>query len=145
MDPQDRFEIQDLYALYGHTMDAGDFAGWAGLFTEDGVWDRVEEPGGEPLFAVTGRRALIEFAREDYAGRGSGMGRHWMGNLVIEGEPPLARGRCYGFLIQLIDGRLEWLAHGNFYDDLVKIEGEGWRFGRRSVVLLNEPDIPSEG
>lgn len=143
MDPKDRYEIEELYALYCHTMDAGDAEGWADLFTADGLWDRVVEPGSEPVFRVDGRSALIEFAREDYAGRGSGLARHWMGNIVLEGNAERAKGRCYGFLIQLIDGKLEWLAHGNFSDDLFVVGGK-WRFARRSVLLLNEPDIPSE-
>jgi len=143
MDPRDHIEIHELYALYGHRMDAGDAEGWARLFTPDGSWDRVEEPGGEAVFSVAGFDDLVAFAKEDYAGRGAGKGRHWMGNVVLEGEAPRARGRTYGFLLQLIDGEVRFVAHGNFEDELVKT-GEGWRFARRAVLLLNESDIPSE-
>lgn len=143
MDPRDHIEIQELYALYGHTMDAGDFEGWAGLFAPDGAWERVTEPGGEVVFSVKGREALVEFAREDYAGRGAGMGRHWMGNIVLQGEAPKATGRTYGFLIQSIDGEIKWIAHGNFYDDLVKLD-EGWRFQRRAIFPLGDLTMPTD-
>jgi hypothetical protein len=143
MDPRDHIEIERLYALYGHTMDAGDAEGWASLFSPDGSWDRVEQPGGEAVFSVKGHADLTAFAREDYAARGAGAGRHWMGNVLIDGDTTRAQGRSYGFLIQLIEGEVKWIAHGNFEDDFVKLD-EGWRFARRAVCLLGDSDVPSE-
>jgi hypothetical protein len=143
MDPHDYMEIHQLYAAYAHTMDAGDFAGWAGLFTPDGAWERVDGATGEVVFSVSGRADLEAFAREDYAARGGGTGRHWTGNIMLEGDGPRVRGRTYAFLIQAIDGAVEWIAHGNFDDDLVKFD-EGWRFERRAVRLLVPAEIPSE-
>jgi hypothetical protein len=143
MDPRDHIEIQQLYAAYAHTMDGGDFAGWAGLFTPDGVWDRVDRPGGEVLFAVAGRADLEAFAREDHAGRGAGMARHWTGNILLEGEAPEVHGRTYLFLIQSIEGSIQWIAHGDFTDTIVRLD-EGWRFARRSVAPLGELTLPSE-
>ena len=35
---QDRFAIQDLIALYGHTLDSGDVDSWIGLFMPDAVY-----------------------------------------------------------------------------------------------------------
>jgi hypothetical protein len=143
LDAQDHFEIQQLYAAYGHTIDSGDFAGWAALYTPDGVWERVDQPGGEVVFSVAGRAGLAAFAEEDYAGRGAGMGRHWMGNILLDGEAPSVRGRTYGFLIQSIDGEIRWIAHGNFDDALVKLD-DGWRFARRTLAPLGPLEIPSE-
>jgi hypothetical protein len=143
MDPLDHFAIRELYALYAHRMDAGDAEGWADLFTPDGSWERVDEPGGPAVFSVVGHDALTTFARDDYAGRGSGTARHWMGNIVLEGEPPQVRGRTYGFLLQLVGTEIRFVAHGDFEDDLVKT-ADGWQFARRAVRLLNKSDIPSE-
>ena len=134
MDAQDHFEIHNLYAAYCHRMDSGDFDGWARLFTPDGLWERVEADG-TVAFSVEGHAAIAEFAREDFAARGSGMARHWMGNIMLEGEPPRVLGRTYGFLIQSIDGDITWMAHGNFTDDLVKLP-EGWRIKSLKLTRL---------
>jgi hypothetical protein len=142
MDPRDHIEIQQLYAKYCHKIDSADFAGWAALFTPDGVWQAVDAPGGEATFSVRGRDDLETFAREDWVARGSGTQRHWMGNILVEGESPHVRGRTYGFLIQSVDGEIRWIAHGDFDDDLVKTAA-GWRFGRRSIRPLGPSVVPS--
>jgi hypothetical protein len=46
-------------------------------------------------------------------------------------------------LIQSIDGDIRWIAHGNFDDQLVKLD-EGWRFERRTLWPLGPLEIPSE-
>lgn len=143
MDPQDYIEIQQLYAAYGHRMDSGDADGWAALYTEDGAWEKLDGPGGRADFGVYGRADLAAFAREDFAGRGSGAGRHWMGNVLLDGEAPKISGRTYGFLIQMVEGEIRWQVHANFEDDLVKTD-EGWLFARRAAVPLGEVTIPSE-
>jgi len=38
LDPEDRFAILDLIALYGHTLDSGDLDGWIDLFVADAVY-----------------------------------------------------------------------------------------------------------
>ena len=49
---QDHIDIQQLYARYYQTIDAGDAEGWAGTFTSDGVFNNVK-----------GHDALAEFIR----------------------------------------------------------------------------------
>jgi hypothetical protein len=140
MDEQDRFEINQLYASYGHRIDSGDARGWAELFTADGRWDRVDEPDGPVVFSVAGHDDLEAFAEEDHRVR---PGRHWMGNILLEGEAPNVTGRTYGFLIAHVDGEIRWIAHGDFTDELVKTAG-GWRFARRTIRPLGPLSIPTQ-
>jgi hypothetical protein len=60
---EDRLEILQLEGAYGHTWDAGDGAGWAALYTEDGVFT-IDPVGGRPPLRVEGRAALEAFCVE---------------------------------------------------------------------------------
>ena len=52
---EDRFAIEDLLNLHGHLVDRGDFAGLAGLFAEDVVYD-VSAYGGAALHGLAAVR-----------------------------------------------------------------------------------------
>jgi hypothetical protein len=135
VDLQDRTDINDLYVDYCHRLDAGDAEGWADLFAPEASFELLDAPGGTAVFSVEGRDGLIQMAREEYSNRGDGAGRHWATNILIEGQGPVAHGKCYGFVLQAVDGKMEILAHGNFVDELVK-QDDGWRFKRRTCTVI---------
>jgi hypothetical protein len=58
-----RLAIMQLEAQYAHSWDAGDAAGWAALFTEDGVFD-LASVGNQARRVVSGRAGLAAFCRE---------------------------------------------------------------------------------
>jgi uncharacterized protein (TIGR02246 family) len=58
-----RLAIMQLEAEYARSWDAGDAAGWAALFTEDGVFD-LASAGHQARRIVNGRAALATFCRE---------------------------------------------------------------------------------
>lgn len=58
-----RLAIMDLEAEYARAWDAGDSRGWAGVFTEDGVFD-LAAVGSGPRLVHTGRQELEAFCTQ---------------------------------------------------------------------------------
>jgi hypothetical protein len=58
-----RLELIELESLYPHRWDSGDAGGWAALFTEDGVFERIEDDDGNGE-AVRGRGALAQLCAD---------------------------------------------------------------------------------
>jgi len=86
---QDYVDIQNLYARYNLTSDAGDAEGYASCFTDDGVL-QIDPLGVN----VQGRASFVTFKQKDAAGRGGRYRRHWNGSLHLEKiDADTARGR----------------------------------------------------
>lgn len=122
---EDQLAIQQLYARYNHTIDAGDGAGWAATFTPEGVFSSASG-------TFTGSEALTAFG-DAFAKRMKG--RHWTNNLLIDGEGDAATGSCYLMLLRLSPGEqppAAILSTAIYRDELVRVSG-GWRFARRVV------------
>jgi SnoaL-like domain len=129
--PQTYVEIQNLYALYNHSSDAGDAETYASCWTEDGAL-HVRHLG----FTVKGRANLIEFKNKDKAGRVGNYRRHWNGSMFLEQiDERTVRGRCYlhGFNGQ--PGVLPELADVGVYDDLIVLSDGEWRFASRTITM----------
>ena len=71
---QDFVEIQQLYAKYNWTLDAGDAEGYASTFTADGVFNNN-----------VGHDAIVKFAETFHAGLGAHV-RHWNTNPADAGR-----------------------------------------------------------
>jgi hypothetical protein len=128
---QDYMEIQNLYAFYNLSSDAGDAEAYADCFTDDGVLkiDHLK-------FTVKGRADLIAFKEKDLAGRGGKYRRHWNGSVVLEAiDETTVRGRCYLHGFNGMPGSLPELADAGLYEDLiVKVAGQ-WRFASRTILM----------
>jgi ketosteroid isomerase-like protein len=111
--------IRRLLAEYCHAIDGGDSEGWAGLFTEDGVFDL----GGS---ALVGREALAKFAASVPPG-----GRHVVVNELIDIDGDEASVRAYLFLFA---GSPAAVATRGTYDDKLQRGPDGWRFARRAFT-----------
>jgi hypothetical protein len=125
--PQDYNEIQQLYARYAQTIDAGDADGWARTFTPDGVFG-----------ATKGTEKLVEFARGFYQ-RFKGGARHWYNQILITPTPEGAKGSCYLMLFDV--GTKAITTSGIYQDTLVKTAG-GWRFKER-VTIVDKASPPA--
>ena len=80
----DRMAIGDQLAQYSYRWDSKNAAGFADLFTEDGVMER--RVGGEVVGGsrVVGRQAILDVARTSHQGRlADRQTRHHMSALVI--------------------------------------------------------------
>jgi hypothetical protein len=128
---QDYAEIQNLYAYYNLTSDAGDAEAYASCWTEDGAL-RIAQLD----FLVQGRANLIAFKKKDKAGRAGKYRRHWNGAIFLEQiDERTVRGRCYLHGLNGVPGSLPDLADAGVYEDLiVRVDGE-WRFASRSITM----------
>ena len=115
----DLVEIQQLYARYNWTIDAGDSEGYASTFTPDGVFN-----------ANVGHDAIVKFADTFHAGLGSHV-RHWNTNLMILPTPNGASGQVYLVLVDFANKPATIVTSASYTDELVKT-AQGWRFKKRT-------------
>ena len=85
---QDYVEIQQLYARYAQSIDAGDAEGWANTFTADGVFNNSSR----------GHDSLVTFVHDWRDKRRGASLRHWNSNLVVTPSADGARGSIYMLL-----------------------------------------------
>jgi len=89
---EDREEIRNLEGRYARTWDAGDGAGWAALFTPDGVWQALAGGSQTPANLVRGRAELEAFCN-GCAGRVTGL--HFLHLNELEVDADEARSLVY--------------------------------------------------
>ena len=124
---EDQLAIQQLYAKYNHAIDSGNGAGWAATFSDDGVFSSATG-------TFSGSEQLSGFA-SGFAARLKG--RHWVNNLVIEGDGAKATGSCYLVLYRLTPGEqppASILTTAIYNDELAKASDGAWRFTKRTVT-----------
>jgi len=128
---EDRLDVMDLMARYAECVDSGDAAGYAALFTLDGV---VEHSAG----SVRGRaeiQAWVEgLVRETRVGKASRL-KHFMGLPVIRGDGDRATARTYVTIPRHMDsGEIVIRLAGTYFDDCVKQDG-AWLIAKRVIDL----------
>jgi uncharacterized protein (TIGR02246 family) len=128
---EDRLDVMDLVARYAECVDSGDAAGYAALFTPDGV---VEHSAG----SVRGRaevQAWVEgLVRENRVGKTSRL-KHIMGLPVIRGDGDRATARTYVTIPRHMDsGEIVIRLAGTYFDDCVKQDG-AWLIAKRVIDL----------
>jgi ketosteroid isomerase-like protein len=118
----DVIEIEQLAARYIHAADRGDGETFASTFTEDGQ-----------LGTVAGRATLAEFGA-GVPERRPGV-RHWLSNLLIEGDGDTATMRSYLRMTARTgpDQSPVEVATGCYEDRLLKVDGR-WLFHVRTFV-----------
>lgn len=121
----DHIEIHDLLARYNHAIDAGDAPAWAATFTSDGAFTSSGR-------TRTGTQELQAFA-VDFATRMPGS-RHWVSNVVIEGDDDRATMRCYLQLLKTGAGSPPTIATTARYEDTLRRVDGVWKFASRTVV-----------
>lgn len=117
---QDLVDIQQLYAKYNWTLDAGDSEGYASTFTPDGVFNNN-----------AGHDAIVKFADTFHAGLGSHV-RHWNTNLMILPTPEGASGQVYLVLVDFATKPATIVTSASYSDQLVRT-AQGWRFKKRAT------------
>jgi hypothetical protein len=125
---QDFAEIQQLYAKYNWTLDAGDAEGYASTFTADGVFNNN-----------VGHDAIVKFAETFHAGLGAHV-RHWNTNLMILPTPEGAHGQVYLVLVDFANKPATIVTSASYSDDLVKTS-QGWRFKKRATKGDTPPPV----
>jgi hypothetical protein len=116
----DLVEIQQLYAKYNWTLDAGDAEGYASTFTPDGVFNNN-----------VGHDAIVKFANTFHAGLGAHV-HHWNTNLMILPTADGASGQVYLVLVDFANKPATIATSATYSDELVKT-AQGWRFKKRAT------------
>lgn len=128
---------RDVIARYCHLCDARDYAGFAGLFTEEGLWSR-------PIGEFRGR-AAIRAVMEERPSRGQT--RHLMGSIHVEtvdAEHATALSYC------MVYRDLEWDGQGpasasapemlvDYRDCFVRIDGQWLIASRHTTMVFQRP------
>jgi phenylacetate-coenzyme A ligase PaaK-like adenylate-forming protein len=117
---QDFVDIQQLYAKYNWSLDAGDADAYASTFTPDGVFNNN-----------VGHDAIVKFANTFHAGLGAHV-RHWNTNLMILPTSEGASGQVYLVLVDFGTKPPTIATSASYSDELVKT-AQGWRFKKRAT------------
>jgi len=126
---QDRLDILELTARYNHAIDHHAPEAWADLFTAGGVLK-----SGDDVKAF-GREQLVDFAKRVAAqGRKA---RHWVNNLVIEGDSSSAALKMYFCAYDLASEGQQLFPYvmGEYEDQVVKTSA-GWKFKVRDLRIV---------
>ena len=128
----DKAEIAGVLARYGHYADAKDDASFAGLFTDDGVW---ELEGRAPLVGTEAIRAFI---------RGiPGGSHHVTANYAIDVTGTTATAHSYVMLLGTEAGKPVIRGAGSYEDSLVRI-GCDWKIKSRKFTVWKAPPPPAQ-
>ena len=125
----DFVEIQQLYAKYALTIDAGDAEGYASTFIPEGVFN-----------TNVGHDALVKFANAFHAGVGSHL-RHWNSNLLIQPTATGASGQVSLLIVDFATAPATIVRVGSYTDELV-LTVQGWRFSKRATSYPVAPPKP---
>jgi len=128
---EDRLDLLDLQALYGHILDRREWERLGEIYTEDAVFDATSV--GIPVMSGLSsiREALVPLEES-----GVTLAHHSTNAVLVEATDTTAR-----MLSKYIAHHLTAsVAYGEYEDELVKLR-EGWRIRRRTarrIALGNE-------
>jgi uncharacterized protein (TIGR02246 family) len=126
----DWIAIRELTAKYNHSVDDGDVEAFGSVFTEDAVV-LFRTASGEQI--TEGRAAIQKLAE-----RPPGQRVHATTDAVISIDGDTAIQECTLILTPVAAAGTAPTVTGRYTDHLVR-RPEGWRFARRTVVLLTPP------
>ncbi|MFG2822899.1 nuclear transport factor 2 family protein [Kitasatospora sp. NPDC048365] len=128
-------EISHFYARHFQTVDSGDVAGWAGGFTEDGVFDSNVLPA-----PVVGRDT-IEAAthRSEAARRTTGVQRrHVQTTLVAEQAGEEIRTRAYVMVLETLPASPTTVYCATLCEDVLVRGADGGLLIRSRMILRDD-------
>lgn len=127
---EEHAELTNLYAFYNLSSDIGTPEEYADCFAPDGIL----KFNGEVF--KQGRKALLDFKREDQASRRSRYRRHWTGSIHLRKiDADTIRGRCYLHAFEGHSGGEPVLADSAVYDDLIVLINGDWKFAMRELAF----------
>jgi uncharacterized protein (TIGR02246 family) len=132
---EDREAIRVLFAEYGRTLDARDFAAFAQLFARDGEFvggAGASAKGRDEVGALLARLLQTNFPDS----RGKNFHLYFNETIDVKGNEATAISKG-GFVMASSGNRPEMLQLATYYDQLVREDGR-WKFKRREV----RGDIP---
>jgi uncharacterized protein (TIGR02246 family) len=131
---EDKLAIQEVIAQYSYTYDANDAEGFAALFTEDAVWERLALGATRPEIRLESRAAIRAWAAQRLQERhGRFTSRHYQSGLLFD-ELTAESARTRTMVLVTHQGVTEAAprptASGVYHDQWRKTP-EGWRLAHR--------------
>jgi len=137
---EDRAAIHRLLVDYGRTLDARDFAGFAALFAEDGVY--LAGGGGEALSGAEAGEAMRRVFAENALGFAEPNYHLFFNETVEFSGSDSASASSKSLYMVPGDGGAPRAAMMAQYDDELVREGGRWKFARRVVRALMPAPAP---
>ena len=142
MNVEDRLDILQKIAEYSHTFDGQDAEGWANLFTEDGIWEMINQDKETPDTHLDGRDAIREWAANNQSSRPAGVrSYHHQSNTSFDkltSESAQTRTMAVITVHDMSEANstkgARVLLTGVYHDDWVKAS-DGWYFKKRVLVI----------
>jgi ketosteroid isomerase-like protein len=128
MNPQDRLEIADTLARYGHVVDRGDLDRLDSVFTSDVRYDMSSV--GLPV--MVGIDALRAGALR--LGAQNPVAHHTTDVMVLEGDEDEAVVESKGFMLT-VEGAVRSVTH----HDVLHRTAAGWRIASRALIPQTVP------
>jgi len=125
---EDQLAIQRVITDYSAFLDARDYDGYVGLFTEDGVWQNgsTRREGRADIRAML--TGLFGEPEPGFVNRSS---FHQIGNFEIDVDGDTARARSrFVFVMRGEGGAPTPALSGQYHDELVRVDGR-WRISQR--------------
>jgi hypothetical protein len=136
MKTEDMMAVEQVIARYAYAFDSGDADAWADTFCEDGVWEMVDQLGGEPRRRLVGRAELAAFCTHQFTNRAPGASSfHHQSSVLFEKlTADTARTRTLLILsVKTTGERPRIQMTGIYHDDWLRA-GAGWRLQRRVLT-----------
>jgi uncharacterized protein (TIGR02246 family) len=127
---EDRAAIEHVLYEYGRTLDARDFAGYAGLFARDGEWKGALGTYKGPAAIKAAMEKIFTEAAADIP---KGSNFHVMSNFFIDVRGDRATARSTFIFYKMKGAVPEAAVAGRYEDELVREDG-AWRFLRRTAL-----------
>jgi hypothetical protein len=132
-------DVQEITMLVARLCQALDFSrpeDFVRVFLPDGTYRAVSSTasGEAERFCHRGSAELLAFARSA-AGKRRGLGRHWTGNLVVDGDSMNATAVSYVLFVEIdAETKERRIPISGVHRDTFRRTDEGWRFVSRTVV-----------
>ncbi|MBV8055705.1 MAG: nuclear transport factor 2 family protein [Deltaproteobacteria bacterium] len=132
---EEKEAIRELMSAYCFHLDNGEFDKFAGLFTEDAIFE------AGPFGKLQGRRAIDDFIKAQVPCPGEGPARkHCTFNHVIRVSGSEAHADSYIVVVRESSAGIIASLAGRYEDLLVK-EAGGWRFKVRKIHFDISSDL----
>lgn len=134
--------IRRTIVLYAHLLDDARYDDWAQLFTEDAEFWSIPGhhlPGGQEVFRIQGRAAIVESVRSVNEKMGADGGViHFGGAPIVALDGDRARAWWDFIVVHAKPASNEVSFAGRYHADFV-LSGGVWRFRRRISVRPGYP------
>ena len=133
-----RAAITDILTQYSYRWDSKDSAGFADLFTEDGVLERWVDGKKVDTATVDGKNAILKYAKNSHEGRLSDrLSRHHFSGIVfIELKENSAITKNMALIThQTKDDSTAFISSSGYYLNTWRKTEEGWQISKRILEV----------